>query len=89
MGDRSAVGERSLLQSQQLPQVDVLVVGHHGAKTTTSLELLHRVQPQIAVISVGRNNMYGHPAPEVLDRLKLFGCTVVRTDEMGTVIIKG
>ncbi len=88
-GDRNAVGERDLLQSRQLPDVDILVVGHHGAKTTASLELLHQTQPEIAVISVGANNMYGHPVQEVLDRLRLFGCAVVRTDQMGTVIIKG
>ena len=88
-GDRNAVGERALLQSRQLPEIDVLVVGHHGAKTAASLELLNQTKPKIAAISVSENNMYGHPAQEVLDRLKLFGCTVVRTDQSGTFIIKG
>lgn len=88
-GDRNAVGERSLVQSHTLPELDVLVVGHHGAKTTASLDLLQATTPDIAVISVGATNNYGHPAQEVLDRLKLFGCNIFRTDQMGTVIIKG
>ena len=88
-GDRSAAGEKKLIQAQKLPEVDVLVVGHHGAKTTASLGLLNQTRPKIAVISVGENNIHGHPAQEVLDRLKLFGCTIVRTDQMGTVTIKG
>lgn len=88
-GDRDAAGEKRLVQSQQLPEVDILVVGHHGAKTTASLELLNRTRPKIAAISVGENNMYGHPAQEVLARLELFGCTIIRTDQMGTVIIRG
>lgn len=88
-GDTNAAGERRLLEKQTLPDLEVLVVGHHGSKTATTLELLHATAPDIAVISVSAENNYGHPARETLDRLRLFGCTIFRTDEMGTVIIKG
>lgn len=88
-GDRNAPGELELLQTHTLPEVDVLVVGHHGAKTAASLELLHVTKPKLAAISVSATNAYGHPAKEVLDRLELFGCAVARTDQLGTIVIKG
>jgi competence protein ComEC len=88
-GDMSATGERRLVEEQNLPDLEVLVVGHHGSKTATTLELLHATTPDVAVISVSAENNYGHPAKETLARLRLFGCSIFRTDEMGTVIIKG
>lgn len=88
-GDMTAKDERKLVQNQTFPDLEVLVVGHHGSKTATSLELLHATSPDIAVISVGKDNIYGHPAKETLERLQLLGCTVLRTDKQGTVIIKG
>ena len=69
--------------------VDVLVVGHHGAKDAASFELLRTVRPEIAVISVGASNPYGHPTEEVLERLELFGCSILRTDQDGTIMIRG
>lgn len=86
-GDRGSLGEKLLLRSYALPQVDVLVVGHHGARDSATAELLEAVSPQIAVISVG-DNSYGHPNQEVLDRLTEAGCEIYRTDEDGTVIIR-
>lgn len=88
-GDTNAAGERRLLQQQTLPDLEVLVVGHHGSKTATTLELLHATAPDAAVISVSAENNHGHPAQETLDRLTLYGCYIFRTDQMGTIIIKG
>jgi len=66
-------------------RVELLKVGHHGSKTATSDEWLDELAPREAVISVGRNNHYGHPAPEVLERLARHGVTVFRTDRSGTI----
>ena len=65
--------------------VDLLKVGHHGSRTATSDEWLDELAPREAVISVGRNNNYGHPAPEVLERLARHGITVFRTDRSGSI----
>ncbi|MFC1751554.1 ComEC/Rec2 family competence protein [Patescibacteria group bacterium] len=67
---------------------DVLKVGHHGSDTSTSEIFLGFVGPEYAVISVGENNKYGHPKPEILERLERFGATILRTDELGTIKIK-
>ena len=68
-------------------RVEVLKVGHHGSKTATSDAWLDELAPREAVISVGRNNHYGHPAPEVLERLARHGVTVLRTDRSGTITL--
>ena len=85
-GDMTASGERSLLRFAELPVIDVLIVGHHGSRFSTSEELLAAVRPDIAVISVGANS-YGHPSGEVLERLYRFGAAVFRTDELGDVTV--
>ncbi len=87
-GDRSQVGERELMRSVELPKLEVLIVGHHGSKTSTCEELLDKTTPEIAIISVG-DNSFGHPAQEVLDRLQAYGCVIYRTDLNGTVIYRG
>ena len=86
-GDRSSLGEQLLLRSTQLPRLDILIAGHHGAASSTTEELLSATRPAIAVISVGENR-YGHPAEELLERLAAFGCIVYRTDEDGTLIFR-
>lgn len=88
-GDRGEAGERLLMHSHDLPQVDVLVVGHHGSKYSTGEDLLQTVQPAYAFISVGADNSYGHPALELLQRLMEFGCIIYRTDENGTIVYRG
>jgi competence protein ComEC len=88
-GDRNAAGERELIKHTVLPDIDVLIVGHHGSKTSTCRELLIKAKPEIAIISVGADNSYGHPTKEVLDRLTNFGCKIFRTDLDGTVIYRG
>lgn len=87
-GDRNKKGELELLEQTKLPDLEALIVGHHGAKASTSLDLLRATMPDIAVISVGANNYYGHPDEETLARLALFGCKILRTDRDGTIIIR-
>ncbi len=87
-GDRSDFGERMLLRRACLPDVDVLIAGHHGSKTSTSEELLQAVTPETVIISVDADNIYGHPDVELLKRLEAFGCVVYRTDQHGTIIYR-
>jgi len=87
-GDRDGFGERMLIRSTELPEVDILVAGHHGSAGSTCEELLAAVRPEIVCISAGRNNSYGHPAPALLERLESFGCAVYRTDKHGTITIR-
>lgn len=88
-GDRSAVGERALLKALELPKIDILVVGHHGSGSSTCLELLEAARPSVAVISVSAGNYYGHPSDDALYRLRLFACSVWRTDRDGTIVFRG
>ena len=67
---------------------DVLKVGHHGSKTSTSEKFLGLVNPELAVISAGKNNKYGHPHQEVTNRLAGFEIPTLRTDEKGTIVIE-
>lgn len=85
MGDAEKSLEYQLIFSGVDLKSDILKVGHHGSKTSTMEEFLKAVSPQIAVISVGRKNRYGHPYQEVLDRLRSFGTTVFRTDQDGDI----
>lgn len=68
-------------------KADVLKVGHHGSNTSTSDEFLERVSPSVAVISCGKDNKYGHPTEEILNKLSSISSTVLRTDELGTIVI--
>jgi len=86
-GDRDGFGERMLLRSADIPPVDILVAGHHGSKNSTCAQLLTATSPEIVCISAGVN-AFGHPAPELLDRLAAAGCTVYRTDKHGTIQIR-
>lgn len=88
-GDMNAADERELLETGALPDLELLIVGHHGSATSTSAELLYRTAPDAAFISVGRDNAYGHPRQEILDRLALYGVAVYRTDLMGDLIFRG
>jgi competence protein ComEC len=86
MGDASkTVEHRLLFQSYGVLDSDILKIGHHGSKTSTSEKFLEAVSPEMAVISAGRKNRYGHPHQEVLDRLTQFGSNVFRTDEKGDI----
>ncbi len=66
---------------------DVLKVGHHGSRTSTTEDFLYEVNPEYAVISCGKENSYGHPHEEAISLLNQFGVTYYRTDEQGTIII--
>jgi len=70
-------------------QSDVLKLGHHGSRTSTSEEFLGYVEPKYAIISAGKDNRYGHPHKEILDRLNQFGISILRTDEKGTIKMQG
>ncbi len=87
-GDAGMETEIILSRTKSLPDIETLVVGHHGSRYSTSLTLLNRVTPEIAIISVGEDNVYGHPAPEVLERLESFGITIYRTDRNGSVTVR-
>jgi competence protein ComEC len=82
------MGELILMHDHTLPDVDLLIAGHHGSKNSTSRELLQAVTPETVFISVGKNNSYGHPAGDTLERLKEFGCAVYRTDLHGNLIFR-
>lgn len=86
-GDMEEPEEHDLLAHGIDPASTVLKVGHHGAATSTSGAFLRAVAPKLAVISVGADNTYGHPAPAVLARLEAQGASVLRTDEQGAVIL--
>jgi len=84
-GDADDAAEQDILYGGVLHGLDctVLKVGHHGSKYSTSPEFLPAVDPQVAVISVGEGNTFGHPSDELLARLN--GVEVYRTDECGTI----
>ena len=87
-GDRSGFGERLLLRKNVVGDVDILVAGHHGSDNSTCEALLSAVKPEIVCISVSEDNSYGHPGQELLKRLEAHGCTVLRTDKDGTIVIR-
>jgi len=84
-GDISFATEKDIINSGENLLSDVLKVAHHGSKYSTSDIFLSAVNPEIAAISVGAKNTYGHPTPEVLQRLEKFGIKVFRTDKDGDV----
>ena len=85
-GDAETQSESEMLRLGSQLKVDVLKVGHHGSKTSSTAAFLKLVAPKYAVISVGKGNSYGHPTGEALDRLDSVGTKVYRTDESGTIV---
>lgn len=85
MGDAGLQAEKELLKSELLVDVDYIKVGHHGSKYASSLEFLEKIKPELAIISVGEKNRYGHPTNETLERLSKVGAEVKRTDQLGTI----
>ena len=86
-GDIGIKTEEKLLKSGMALDCDILKVAHHGSKYSSSADFIEACSPEAAVISVGKNNFYGHPAPEALERLDSYGCEVFRTDREGAVIL--
>jgi competence protein ComEC len=88
-GDAEKQAEQAMLaeNSEEDLHADVLKVGHHGSKNSTTQEFLDAVRPQMAIISAGEDNPYGHPSPELLERLQIAGARVLRTDRHGAVYI--
>lgn len=92
-GERAAlfcgdIGTPAERQEALRAQSDLLFVGHHGSNGSSSPEFLGAVRPKLALISAGRNNLYGHPAPEVIARLNAVGAHVERTDESGATTVR-
>ena len=86
MGDASTTTEKEILSKYNLLNIDVLKVGHHGSKTSSSKDFIDEINPKYSVISVGKNNSYGHPNKEVLDNLD--NTKVYRTDQDGSTMFK-
>ena len=84
IGDASVTTEKEILSKYNLPDIDVLKVGHHGSKTSSSKEFINEINPKYSIISVGKNNRYGHPNKEVLENLK--ESKIYRTDEDGSIL---
>ena len=95
-GDLEGAGEQELLSAQEdgtagteyLGEIDCLKVAHHGSRNASTKELLDLAKPKVAVISAGRNNLYGHPHAETLERLAACGADVFRTDLGGAVTVE-
>lgn len=87
-GDQNVLGEMALLAENNIPKLEALVVGHHGSNSSTGDFLLEQTRPDMALISVGADNIYGHPSQSVLARLEEYGCIIRRTDLEGTIIIR-
>lgn len=85
-GDAETASEKEMLSSGNDLSATVLKVAHHGSGTSTSQAFLDKVNPKYAVISVGKDNKYGHPDQETMNRLKNKGVPVYRTDESGTIV---
>ncbi len=85
-GDAEAAAEKQMISLYNCSAY-VLKVGHHGSSAASSTAFLKAVKPRIAVISVGANNSYGHPSPQVLARLAAVDATVYRTDKQGTIVV--
>ena len=84
-GDTTSQIEQTILNSDI--DVDVLKVAHHGSEYSSTNEFLSKVTPSYAIISVGKNNDYSHPSPNVLNRIKTYTENIYRTDELGTIIL--
>lgn len=85
-GDVTSEEEQTLVWRNKIEDLDILVVSHHGSATATSDELLDKIKPETAIISVGKNS-FGHPNKEVLERLGKRNIKILRTDEIGNIEI--
>ena len=86
MGDAGVEVEEDLIEKYNLQDIDVLKVGHHGSKTSSSKNFINEINPKYSIISVGKNNRYGHPNKEVIDNL--IDSKIYRTDKDGSIMFK-
>ena len=90
-GDIEKIAEEKIINTYQnqlyILKADILKVGHHGSKTSSTQDFLEKIKPRIALIGVGEKNTFGHPNQNVIDRLNSLGAKVFRTDENGEISI--
>ena len=86
MGDSGIEKEKDILDKYNICDIDVLKVGHHGSKTSSDKQFIDEIKPKYSIISVGKNNRYGHPNKEVLDTLN--DSKIYRTDQDGSIMFK-
>ena len=86
MGDAGVEKEKDILDKYIISDIDVLKVGHHGSKTSSSIDFMNEINPKYSIISVGKNNRYGHPNKEVLNNLE--NTKIYRTDQDGSIMFK-
>ena len=86
MGDAGVDKEKDILERYNISNIDVLKVGHHGSKTSSSKSFINKIKPKYSIISVGKNNRYGHPNKEVLNNLD--HSKIYRTDKDGSIMFK-
>jgi len=86
MGDAGTEAEYDILSNNQNVSANLIKIGHHGSKYSSSYYFLEKVNPQYAIISAGKNNQYGHPSTEILNRLNVLNIKIYRTDLDGNII---
>jgi competence protein ComEC len=86
MGDAGIEKEKDILNKYNLSNIDILKVGHHGSKTSSSNFFINKINPKYSIISVGKNNRYDHPNKEVLKNLN--NSKIYRTDLDGSIMFK-
>ena len=86
MGDAGVEKEKDILEKYNISGIDILKIGHHGSKTSSSKEFINEINPNYSIISVGKNNRYGHPNKEVLNNLS--DSKIYRTDQDGSIMFK-
>lgn len=87
-GDAENKTETAMLKLGLLTKTDILKVGHHGSKSSSTQEFIAKISPEVGVISVGEKNRYGHPDETVLERLKADGVSLERTDQVGNIVTR-
>ncbi len=85
MADADKEVEKSIIEKYNLKDIDFLKVGHHGSKTSTDKSFINKINPKYSIISVGKNNKFGHPNIETLETLN--NRKILRTDKLGTIKI--
>lgn len=87
MGDAGFSNENYILDEYYLPKIDILRVGHHSSKNSSGVEFITEINPKISLISISKNNRYGHPDKEVIEKLQASGSAVYQTSIHGTIIV--